>query len=127
MADPIQLTFVLRQPKTSAAISEKLLAGTYHPGDVNPSAFAADASEAQAVADFATSHNLQVMKIDPATRRVRVAGSAADIEKAFEIQGSVQSLDYKGPIHLPPPLDKFVIAVLGLDQTPIARPHTDGG
>jgi hypothetical protein len=122
----IHLTIVLRQPAGAAAVGEQLLAGTYHPGDIKPSALTADASDTQAVVDFATSHNLQVVKIDPAARSVRVAGSAQDIEKAFGIDKSVASLDYKGPINLPAPLDKIVMAVMGLDHTPIARPGPSG-
>ena len=126
MADSIQLTIVLRQPASAAAAGEQLLAGTYHPGDIKPSALAADAADAQAVVDFATGHNLEVVKVDPAARSVRVAGSAPDIEKAFGITQSVAALDYQGPINLPPPLDKIVMAVLGLDHTPIARPGPSG-
>lgn len=132
MADPIQLTLVLRPPAASAAIGEQLLSGTYDPGELNPSDLSADAGEVQAVTDFAKNNGLQVESVDPAARTVRVSGSADAIQKAFGIQGgsqgegSVQSLDYRGPIQLPPSLQNVVIAVLGLDQRPIARHHGGG-
>ena len=122
MADQIQVTVVLRPPEASKAISERLLAGTYDPAQTKPSDTAADAGDVKAVTDFATGNGLEIVKIDAASRRVRVAGSIADIEKAFGIAaGSAKALDYKGPVNLPPPLDQIVMAVLGLDHTPVAR------
>jgi kumamolisin len=129
MADSIQLTLVLRPPAASKAISERLMAGTYDPAQTKPSDTAADPADVEAVKDFAANHDLQIAKIDAAARSVRLTGSAADIEKAFGIRsgdvshGSVQTLNYKGSINLPGPLNQIVIAVLGLDHTPIARPR----
>lgn len=129
MPDQIELTFVLRPPAASQAISEQLLAGTYQTSELNRSDIEADPADIQAVTQFAASHNLKVGKSDPTARSIKVAGSAADIEKAFGIrsddaqQGTVKTLNYKGPINLPAPLNSIVIAVLGLDHTPIARHH----
>ena len=131
MADPIELTFILRPPEASKAIAERLLAGTYDPAEAKPSDTTADAADVKAVTDFATSSGFQIIKIDAASRRVRIAGSVADIEKAFDIRsdyvshGSVMSFDYKGPLNLPSPLNQIVIAVLGLDHTPVARARVD--
>jgi kumamolisin len=121
MADRIQITLVLRAPEASKAISERLLAGTYDPAQAKPADTTADDDDVKAVTDFAASNGLEIVKADAASRRVRLAGSIADIEKAFGIPtGSAQSLAYKGPVKLPPPLDQIVIAVLGLDHTPVA-------
>jgi len=129
MADPIQLTLVLRPPAASEGISERLLAGTYDPAQTKPSDTAADPADVKAVKDFAISRGLQIVKEDAAARSMRVTGSVGDIEKAFGIRsddlshGSVQTLNYKGAVSLPGPLNQIVIAVLGLDHTPIARPR----
>lgn len=128
MADPIMLTLVLRQPQSAQALSDQLLAGNYDASQTTPASLAADAADVQAVTKFAGDHHLQIVKSDPEARSIRVSGSADDIRKAFGIQagkaeGSVESLDYKGPVNLPAPIADRVIAVLGLDQTPIARPH----
>jgi kumamolisin len=127
MADVIQLTLVLRPPEASQAIAERLLAGTYDPAETKASDLAADPNDVEAVTDFATAHGLELVRTDAASRRIRVAASVAVIEKAFGIrsdnasQGSVSALNYKGPLHLPPPLDQIVIAVLGLDHSLAAR------
>jgi hypothetical protein len=130
MADDLQITFVLRPPEASKAIGEQLLAGTYDPTTTSAADISANPSDVKAVTDFAASHNLRVVSVEPEKRTVRVAGPAGAIEKALGISsanagtGSVQSLDYKGPVNLRAPLDGVVIAVLGLDNTAIARPHT---
>ena len=129
MADEIQLTIVIRPPEASKAIAEHLLAGTYDPSEIQTSDIAADAADVKAVTDFAASHDLKVVSTDSTARTVRVSASAAAIKQAFGItpemieHGSVEARDFKGPLHLPSPLDRIVIAVLGLDQTPIAKHH----
>lgn len=129
MPDEIEVSIVLRQPAASRAISERLLAGTYDPAEVNEADIGADPADVQAVTQFAATHNLKVVKSDPAARSIKLAGSAADIENAFGIRsdnaelGNVKNLNYRGPITLPAPLNSIVIAVLGLDHTPIARHH----
>jgi kumamolisin len=129
MADVIQLTLVLRQPAASKQISEQLLAGTFKPGSVSQAELSATPGDIQAVVAFAEEHSLQVVKADAAARTVRVAGSVSDIEAAFGIpaedqeHGNVATRDYRGPLNIPAPLDQILIAVLGLDQTPIARHH----
>ncbi len=122
MADAVQLTLVLRPPEASHSISERLLAGTYDPAETKASDICASPNDVKAVTDFAAANGLQILQTDAATRRIHVAASSAVIEKAFSIgQGSVAALNYKGPIHLPPPLDQIVIAVLGLDHSLVAR------
>jgi hypothetical protein len=65
---------------------------------------------------------LQILRTDAAARTVRVSGSAADIAQAFGIeQQEVEALRYKGPITLPAALEGVVMAVLGLDQSAVAR------
>ena len=125
MPDAVQLTLVLRQPEAAQNISERLLAGTWNPSEVKPEDLAANPSDVTAVLAFAQQNDLQVVKSDPAARSIRVAGSASAIASAFKIpNASVEALNYKGPITLPPPLDSIVIAVLGLDSSPIAKPAT---
>jgi kumamolisin len=126
----IEVTLVLRPPAAARNIAEQLLSGAYDPAQTQAADIAADPADIKAATDFAVQNNLQVMKVDPAGRTIKVSGTAADLHTAFGTvpsaeHGSVESLDYKGPINLPPGLRDSVIAVLGLDQTPIARPHTD--
>lgn len=123
MPDTIELTLVLRQPPAAKSISERLLAGTYDASQTTEADIAATPADAEAVVQFAEQHNLRVLKTDLAARTVRVAGSIADIEQAFGIR-SLATLNYKGRVDLPGPLNQIVIAVLGLDRTPIARSHS---
>ena len=128
MANLIELTLVIRPPEAAKGISERLLAGTYDPSTTKPSDIAASPSDIAAVSQFVVSQGLKIVKTDPESRSITVSGSAADIEKAFGIagnvlEGSVASLNYKGAVKLPPAISQIVIAVLGLDQTPIARHH----
>ena len=82
-----------------------------------------------------TSRGLEVTAVHPATRRVKVAGSLADLASAFGTtlrqavspapggRGQVTHRYREGPLSVPAELDGVVIAVLGLDTRPQARPH----
>jgi len=82
-----------------------------------------------AVKAFAASAGLQVVAEEAARRTLRLAGTVAQFEAAF----GVQLLRYAhaeggyrgrtGAITLPAELDGIVVAVLGLDDRPQARPH----
>jgi kumamolisin len=77
---------------------------------------------------------IQVMESDPGTRRLRVAGPAGILARAFGTQlslvaspgpfgGSVTHRYRTGSLQVPAELDGVVIAVLGLDNRPQAAPH----
>jgi hypothetical protein len=118
----IKLTLVLRQSEAAAGMSALLLAGTFDPAEAQPSELAANPEDVEAVVAFAREHRLQILRTDAAARTVRVSGSAADIAQAFGIeQQEVEALRYKGPITLPAALEGVVMAVLGLDQSAVAR------
>jgi kumamolisin len=78
---------------------------------------------------------LQVTAVHPATRRIKVAGTLADLANAFgttltqvsspDHQGRPVTHRYReGPLYVPAALDGVVLAVLGLDTRPQARPHS---
>ena len=79
---------------------------------------------------------LELTATDPASRRVKVAGSVADLSRAFGTSlRRVTSPDPSAPgrrvehryreggLMLPAELDGVVLAVLGLDDRPQARSH----
>ncbi len=80
---------------------------------------------------FADEFNLGVVEDSTsATRRtVQLTGTAADIQKAFGVelnQKTIDGVEYRmreGGIHLPESLIGSVLAVLGLDNRPQAKPH----
>lgn len=85
----------------------------------------------KAVKAFARAYNLKV-EPDPtaaARRTVTLSGAAADMQKAFGVtldQKSINGVEYRvreGAIHLPKSLLGHVLAVLGLDNRPQAKPH----
>jgi kumamolisin len=91
----------------------------------------ADPEALKLISAFAKEFNLKV-EPDPtaATRRtVQLTGTAADIQKAFGIaleQKIIDGVEYRvreGGIQLPSMLIGYVLAVLGLDNRPQAKPH----
>jgi kumamolisin len=92
---------------------------------------AADPDALTLVKAFAKEFNLKV-EDDPTSairRTVQLTGAAADIQKAFGVElnqktiGGVQYRLREGGIYLPESLSGSVLAVLGLDNRPQAKPH----
>jgi kumamolisin len=80
-----------------------------------------------AVVDWARDVGLEVVDTDPMAGRVRLAGSIADLQRAFGVElrhyrkNGHDYLSYEGSLYLPDHLHPVVQAVLGLDTRPIAR------
>ncbi|WP_428487273.1 S53 family peptidase [Rhodopila sp.] len=88
----------------------------------------------QAVVDdlveYVRSHGLQVEHADAATHLVRLSGTYAQAQSAFEPEGvgvyRVNAQDFiarSGYLAVPAHLAENVVAVMGFDQRPIAWPH----
>ena len=127
----IAVTLVLR--RSGKDIGDELLRGAepvlQHGAS---SAFtAASPEEVHAVTSFAEAHGLCVIEANPTTRTVQVEGTPEQIEKAFCVDLGIvrgengEHLTYRGAISLPNDVADKVTAVLGLDQRPIARHHTN--
>jgi len=91
----------------------------------------ADPAALKLVKAFAREFNLKV-EDDPTSavrRTVQLTGTAAEIQKAFGValeQKVIDGVEYRvreGGIHLPEALIGSVVAVLGLDNRPQAKPH----
>jgi kumamolisin len=118
----------------SGNIAQQLLSGEYRPlsrEDAERS-LAATPADLAAVRAFAEKYGLQITQEDPASRRVRLEGTASDMERAFGIKLGIAEdasghrfRTYRGAITVPGPLRDAVTAVLGLDQRPIARHAED--
>jgi kumamolisin len=92
--------------------------------------FGADPREMQAVEDWAKSCKLKVVEADAAKRRVKVSGSVAAIDKAFDVQLNdyrhPDGYDFRGregEVHVPESLFGIVESVLGLDTRKVGRPR----
>ncbi len=80
-------------------------------------------------------YGLQVTEADPGARQVKVEGSLAALSEAFGAElslvrtaqpGSGQPAEHRyrqGSLRIPAELNGIVLAVLGLDNRPQARPH----
>lgn len=91
----------------------------------------ADPAEADAIRQFASQHGLQETSCELHRRVMHLRGTPQQLQQAFGVQFGRYQMPDGGPemigCHLPPSLpsalSSSVIAVLGLDSRPIARPH----
>jgi kumamolisin len=82
-----------------------------------------------AVERFAREHRLAVGQVSVGGRTVRLAGSAGTVGHALGVEferwrsptGTYRT--WKGRLVLPPSLESVVVALLGLDDRPLAKPH----
>jgi kumamolisin len=92
----------------------------------------ARAEDLALVCAFAAEHGLRVTGVDLATRRIRVTGPWATLGAAFGTTINVVAIDGRevfsnaGEISLPASVAPAVEHVLGLDTTPVVRPHGGG-
>lgn len=127
-ADPdvrVEATVVLRrrkpleQPQTGAApLGSAELAAK----------FGADPADIDLVWAALDAHGVQILDLDPGSRRIRIAAPSATMESLFGTELSVDGTDAEprlarrrsGSLSVPVELDGVVTAVLGLDNRPQA-------
>jgi kumamolisin len=92
--------------------------------------YGADPADLSQVEAFARTHGLVVLESSAARRTVRVAGRAADVERAFGVRLVRQRLgdgtEFRspdGPVNVPDELSGIVESIFGLDTRPAAREH----
>jgi kumamolisin len=123
-ATPVQATIVLRSNSTPVG----LLSGQYDPARQAPTG--ADSSSIEAVKAFVRNYGLTVVESSAAERRVVVRGTADQMKQTFgtnlewfESGDGQRHLSYEGDLTLPAEIGPRVLAVLGLDQRPLANPR----
>jgi kumamolisin len=78
---------------------------------------------------FAHDHDLTIVQIQQAARRVILSGTAATLSAIFAVTINHYTFSgstfrgRSGPIYLPPGLSQIVVGVFGLDNFPLATPH----
>lgn len=88
----------------------------------------ADPNAVEAVGAFVSSFGLEVVAVDEAKRTVTVSGPSERWSQALGVRpvwlssGSSRWRSYSGRISLPEALSGMVSAVLGLDESPVAKP-----
>src|SRR5512142_683681 len=128
-----ELTLVLRR---RAEIPAEIVEGpTVLTHDQLRDQYGADPADVDLVRQTLGALGLEVTEVHASTRRVKVAGTIGALSSAFGVTlQQVSSPDPKtgedvmhryreGPLFVPAALDGVVLAVLGLDTRPQARPH----
>jgi kumamolisin len=124
--DPIEVLVTLR-PQRSLPSLARLAKGTQPsraPVD-HGKHYGAHPDEIAHVEKFARRYNLQVVKINPVQRTVRVRGAPQDLAAAFKVdlglyqKGHTSYLSHTKPISLPDKLADAVTAVFDLDKRPL--------
>ncbi|WP_114241637.1 protease pro-enzyme activation domain-containing protein [Dyella sp. C9] len=88
-------------------------------------------ADAETVRSFAQSHGLTETGCELHRRVLHLRGTPQQLEQAFGVElgryqfpdGGAEMVGCRHPLVLPASLSSTVIAVLGLDQRPVARPH----
>ncbi|MFF3658637.1 S53 family peptidase [Streptomyces olivochromogenes] len=130
---PIEATVMLRR---RAEVPRELIVGTETISQAElAQQYGANPADADLVRDVLGRHGLRVTDVDLASRRLKVTGTTDAMAAAFETQLSevsspdptggapIQHRHREGPLHVPDELAGVVVAVLGLDNRPQARPH----
>jgi kumamolisin len=129
----IEVTLVVRRraPLPAAAVTGAGLLSR----DELAARYGASPGDVALVRDVVGRFGLAVTSADPASRRVKAAGTAAALSRAFGTSlrrvsspnptgaGRVEHRYREGGLSLPAELHGVVVAVLGLENPPQARPH----
>jgi kumamolisin len=89
----------------------------------------ADPAAVKLVKRFAKEFDLKMQEPAPGRRGVKLTGTIANMQRAFGVSLSHRTINNEvfrvreGSINLPAELQGYVVAVLGLDNRPQARPH----
>lgn len=123
---PVDVTILVRRRAGADERIEKILRGEVPlvSREQGAAEMGADADDLALVARFAAEYGLRVVESSPARRSVRVSGTVAGMEAAFGIKlwySGANGLWYEGALTIPAELAGIVVAVLGLDQRPVAR------
>jgi kumamolisin len=125
----VTASIILRSAPASGAADagQRLLAGDQN---VPAASTMADPNEMAAVCSFAQHYGLTLLDEDFESRRVKVQGTAQQMNEAFGIElcrctnrSGHECLSYMGAITVPGSISQYITAVLGLDQRPVARHH----
>ncbi|HYB46122.1 MAG TPA: S53 family peptidase, partial [Streptosporangiaceae bacterium] len=128
-----EVTLVIRR---RAEIPDEIVEGpTVLTSDELAERYGADPADVELVSQVLASRGLEVTAVHPVTRRIKAAGTLANLSSAFGTtlrqvsstdpvgRGQVTHRYREGPLFVPAALDGVVLAVLGLDTRPQARPH----
>lgn len=129
----IEVSVYLRDP-SAARLGGDLNAHAKRPGQsISREAYIAEHSanpeDIASVEAFARAHQLDVVEVDPVTRKIVLAGTVSQLTRAFDTELHHYATDGEtfrgrsGYLHVPAALEKVIEGVFGLDDRPQAQPH----
>ena len=140
--EEVEVTLLLRENPEGQSLDQALEAIAAEPPGSRPHLSGEELAQrhgstpedVEGVSAWAESVGLTVVWSAPATRRVRLSGTAAQVAAAFRISfetfetagpngAPVRYRDHRGPASIPAHLQGIVEHVGGLSTRPLARPH----
>lgn len=133
--DRLQVTIVLKSSKPSNELIKKLKEIEYKlplsrprlsPEDIEE-IHAAEANHVRHVKQFAKQHGLKVVDESKVRHEVVLEGSVSALNAAFKVElrhfqhSEGVYVAHEGPIHVPKELECCIVAVIGLDDVPVAE------
>lgn len=122
----LDVTLVLRRKNPLGTMAPPSSPATRH-ADFETH-YGADPADVDRVRNFSRQHGLQELACEPGRRTLHLRGTVQSLQQAFGVQlGRYQltpgGTSYVGCTQAPTLPDPSIIAVLGLDQRPVAQPH----
>ncbi|MFL6354213.1 MAG: protease pro-enzyme activation domain-containing protein [Bryobacteraceae bacterium] len=128
--EPVRVTVVLRR-NTADPVPRGKGVRKYLSQEQFAARHGAKAGDIELVEKFAHTFHLTVVESSPRKRRVVLIGTAESMSKAFGAELGYYKIEAtnhifrgrSGSLSIPAELEGAVIAVLGLDTRPVAKPH----
>jgi kumamolisin len=128
--EQVRVTVVLRRRSNGEDLPDALHQRTIRSLEEYSATYGADPQDIDAIEEFAHENGLTVVERHDASRRVVLAGPVERVQKAFEVElgnyNVPEQFHYRGrrgAVCLPSQIQPRVLAVLGLDSRPVAKPH----
>ena len=124
--ETLNVTLVLRRKNPLGALTPSSSRSARH-ADFE-ARYGADPADMERVRAFGRQHGLKELACEPGRRTLHLSGTAQALQQAFGVQLGHYELTpggtpYVGSAQAPVLPDPAVIAVLGLDRRPVAKPH----
>jgi kumamolisin len=130
--EEVSVTLVLRRRAGRSLIADaSAFSGVRQSREEFASTHGADPSDMEAIEAFAREYGLTVVRRHDPSRRIVLTGPVDAVQRAFSVQLGIYEVPeagirYRGrtgTISVPSEIRSAVVAVLGLDNRPIAKPH----
>ena len=130
--EEVSVTLVLRRRAGRSLIADaSAFSGVRQSREEFANTHGADPSDMEAIEAFAREYGLTVVRRHAPSRRIVLTGPVDAVQRAFSVQLGIYEVPevgirYRGrtgTISVPSEIRSAVVAVLGLDNRPMAKPH----